>query len=111
MPCEHIHLPGTPAFPGGIDAIVCSRGRRPKEAKCSICGRSPAPRLCDFLIGGVARDGHTRACDRPLCTAHARRRFGHADEDYCPEHWAVMDDKDAREMDNVADIFNDSEKV
>jgi len=62
--------------PGGGAAIVCSRGRRPKQ-KCIACN-AEAPLLCDWPVG----DGKT--CDAPICRRHAVH-VG-PDRDYCPEH-------------------------
>ncbi len=61
--------------PGGF-AIVCSRGRRRKPARCSECS-AEAPFLCD----GPAPGGRT--CDRPLCLRHATRVS--AGRDLCPK--------------------------
>jgi hypothetical protein len=73
--CDHVTLPG------GINAIVCGRGRR-KPPSCK-CGR-PSTKLCDFEV--KAHDGHAQArtCDKPLCDACAVS-VG-KNRDFCPDH-------------------------
>lgn len=83
MTCEHVKMPG------GITAIVCSRGRRGKKPKaCAFCGK-PSSLLCDFkrrapeISGGVQRLVD-KTCDKPLCVACAVS-VGE-DLDHCPDH-------------------------
>lgn len=83
MPCTPVPLPG------GITAIVCSRGRR-RPRSCAHCGK-PSSKLCDFerKVPEI-RDGQQRlvvkTCDKPLCDACAVS-VG-PDRDYCPDHKA-----------------------
>lgn len=65
---------------GGVNIIVCSRGRR--AAPCSVagCGR-PHVALCDYPLTG-SKVGRT--CDRKLCAQH--RRVQGPEVDYCEAH-------------------------
>jgi hypothetical protein len=67
----------TVPLPGGGTAIVCQRGARRGNPRCSYCDR-PARYQCDEPVGPSA------TCDRWLCDRH---RFPNgADVDHCPEH-------------------------
>jgi hypothetical protein len=75
MICEHVTLPG------GINAIVCGRGRR-RPALCK-CGR-PSTKLCDFEIAPAIHSAKAKTCDKPLCDACAVS-VG-KNKDFCPDH-------------------------
>ncbi len=74
MGCETFDL-GDGAF-----AIVCSRGRKARKP-CSVCGRQPHSKLCDFKLTG-AKAGKT--CDLEMCSSCAKH-VG-PDRDLCPAH-------------------------
>ena len=71
MTCETVMLKP------GIAAIVCTRGRRKRPPRCSVCGAT-AEFQCDAPVGDNA------TCDRYLCAAH--REPQGTDIDFCPEH-------------------------
>jgi len=77
MPCTTIEMPG------GVRAIVCSRGGRGSRAKCSHpdC-TGPADFLCDYETG-MAR-GKIQTCDAKLCRTHARPAG--ENRHMCPAH-------------------------
>lgn len=82
MTCKPIRL-------GGITAIVCSRGRAPRPAPCSVpnCGK-PHTRLCDFpLVGRKAG----RTCSRKLCESCSHPQPGGLD--FCPAHDVLAREK------------------
>jgi hypothetical protein len=79
MGCETIKLPG------GITAIMCSRGRRPKPCCVPFCGRESVA-LCDYQ---VERNGKPATCDAPMCERH-RHTIAQTDEDsvdWCEGHF------------------------
>lgn len=73
MPCDRVDLPG------GVSAIVCSRGSR-RSKPCAHCG-STSYLLCDFP---VLRAGRRTTCDAPLCHRCTTRHAG--DVDLCRPH-------------------------
>lgn len=73
MPCRYIELPD------GTRALVCSHGQKTQK-RCYSCGK-PAPKLCDYRLGGG------KTCDRPCCAAHCKHTG--PDEDLCQEHAAL----------------------
>ena len=85
MTCTRIHMGD------GITAIVCTRGQR--RARCAVCKRAEATKLCDFPLSG-RKAGKT--CDRKLCDACAAVQpvavlptpGSTVDDtiDYCPAH-------------------------
>lgn len=64
---------------GGLEAIVCSRGRRKQLCSVAEC-YSNGTLLCDFP--DAKRKSGT--CDKPVCHRHATK-IG-PDVDYCPAH-------------------------
>ena len=79
MRCESFKLPG------GVTAIVCTRGMGRTTKVCVQCGRR-ADRLCDWPLGG-SKTGKT--CDRPICSRCALSQpseDGSDTLDYCPPH-------------------------
>ena len=86
MTCEHVHLSG------GMSAIVCSSGRRPK---CSGCGR-PAGLLCDWKTPGI-RNG---TCDAPVCERCSTKPA--SNKDLCPTHAAAYEQWCAQRADREA---------
>jgi succinate dehydrogenase/fumarate reductase-like Fe-S protein len=78
-------------LPGGMTAIVCSRG--PRGRNCSACGAFVNGRqvlLCDYptdkekRFGTFARPRNSKTCDKALCPKCAVH-VG-PDKDYCPSH-------------------------
>lgn len=76
MKCETVKLPG------GVTAIVCSRGSRSsKPTICQFCQERPATKLCDQIINS---EGKKRTCDAGICDKCAAS--GGQGIDYCPNH-------------------------
>lgn len=85
MPCTPVKLPG------GVTALVCTRGRRGPAPLCKDCGR-PASVFCDFP--STIKPGTT--CDRPLCGS-CSKSVG-SNKDYCLRHPAPQDEAVATEF-------------
>ena len=62
---------------GGVTAIVCHSGPRPRSKPCKCCG-TRSNLLCDYPTGP------RRTCDAPLCRGCAVSRGPNVD--YCPHH-------------------------
>lgn len=75
MPCDRVDLPG------GVSAIICSRGRR-QPAPCFHC-RQPSDLLCDFPTNPKGKTEAERTCSRPICRACSTRIGG---ADFCKPH-------------------------
>lgn len=70
---------------GDLIGFACSRGQRESKATCSVCGKRPHTKLCDFPLTG-SKAGRT--CDRRVCDECAVPQ-GHANGDtvdYCSAH-------------------------
>ena len=83
MPCD------TADLPGGVTAIVCSRGRSSKP--CAYCGRA-STRLCDFPVLKKIRSTGLETkgtCDVPLCDRCTSKIAG--DGDLCRAHVPLWD--------------------
>ena len=72
MPCESVNI-------GGVQAIVCSRGR---TVRCCNC-RAPSKYQCDWKVEGGT-------CDRHICAEHAKEVA--ENKHLCPEHQAAYQD-------------------
>lgn len=76
MTCERL------TADNGALVWICSRGRRPRQARCEVRGcRRAAPYACDHPTG------EGQSCDLRLCPEHARARGD--DRHLCPEHATI----------------------
>lgn len=81
MSCEHAYFKDDD---GTVhQAILCSRGKRPKFCRVGFCNK-PAVALCDYPI--IDLHGKSATCDAPMCEQHRHPVPGKPDTDWCNAH-------------------------
>ncbi len=81
MGCEHVSFKTEDGKV--VQAIICSRGRKPKFCSVPFCGK-PSVALCDYP---VERDGKETTCDSLMCAQHRHPVSGEIDRDWCEGHY------------------------
>lgn len=90
MSCDHLQF--TAKNGETIQAIVCTRGRRPQCCRVGCCNK-PSVALCDYPV--LDDHGKPTTCDAPMCEQHRHPVPGQADTDWCNAHWSYEQERKA----------------